>query len=194
MDFQRMRRDRLVQHYAPAMPLCRLILEHLNPLTQQGENRVVSMLFPMEKVFEAYVTAKLPGQFRDWRVAAQATGQALIEEHLNRRMFMLLPDLLLTRDHTRVIADTKWKLINQSDRSNKYGISQADIYQLFGYSQKYLANQQFREVVLIYPACDTFTEPLEPFWYRKTSEVLYVAPYDLENEKLILPEASQFVK
>ena len=189
-DLKRMRRDRLVQHYAPAMPLCRLILERLNPLTQQGENQVVSMLFPMETVFEAYVAAKLPGQFRNWRVATQAKGHSLIDEHLQRRMFALRPDLMLTRDNTRVIADTKWKLIDQTNRSDKYGISQADIYQLFGYSQKYLANQKFREVLLIYPASDTFSRPLNPFWYRKGTEVLYVVPYDLQIETLILPEDS----
>ena len=85
---------------------------------------------------------------------------------------------------------TKWKLINQANRSDKYGISQADIYQLFGYTKKYLENQQQREVLLVYPASDTFTDPLEPFWYRKGHEVLYVVPYDLDNETLILPTDS----
>jgi 5-methylcytosine-specific restriction enzyme subunit McrC len=189
-DFQRMRRDRLVQHYAPAMPLCKLILYSLNPLTQQGENQVVSMLFPMETVFEAYVAAKLPAQLRRWRVSSQATGKALIEGHLDRKMFNLKPDLLLTRSKEHVIADTKWKLINQANRSEKYGISQSDIYQLFAYAQKYLDNQQHREVLLVYPASDTFDRPLDPFWYRKGNEVLHVVPYDLNNETLILPTES----
>jgi 5-methylcytosine-specific restriction enzyme subunit McrC len=190
LDFQRMQRDRLVQHYSPAMPLCRLILYSLNPLTEQGGNQVVSMLFPMETVFEAYVAAKLPQQFRDWRVSSQVTGKALVDEHLNRRMFYLRPDLMFSQAHTRVIGDTKWKLIDQANRGDKYGVSQADIYQLFGYTQKYLENQHFREVMLIYPLCDTFSQPLEPFWYRKGSDVLYVVPYDLNNETLILPSES----
>ncbi|MEQ9566020.1 MAG: hypothetical protein RLN85_09440, partial [Pseudomonadales bacterium] len=193
-DFQRMQRDRLVQHYAPAMPLCRLILNSLNPLTQQGAYQVVSMLFPMESVFEAYVAAKLPQQFREWRVAIQVTGRSLIEEHRQRRMFQLRPDLMFTRDHFRVIADAKWKLISQADRGDKYGISQADIYQLYGYARKYLENQKFREVILIYPACDTFSEPLEPFWYCKGDEVLYVAPYDLQEDKLQLPKSSHLAE
>jgi 5-methylcytosine-specific restriction enzyme subunit McrC len=190
LDFQRMQRDRLVQHYSPAMPLCRLILYSLNPLTEQGANQVVSMLFPMETVFEAYVAAKLPQQFRGWRVSSQVTGKALVDEHLNRRMFYLRPDLMFSEAHTRVIGDTKWKLIDQANRGDKYGISQADIYQLFGYTQKYLENQNFHEVMLIYPLCDTFSQPLEPFWYRKGSDVLYVVPYDLNNETLILPTES----
>ena len=191
LDFQRMRHDRLVQHYAPAMPLCRLILENLNPLTQQGENQVVSMLFPMETVFEAFVAAKLSSQFARWRVSKQVWGQALVDEHLGRKMFNLSPDIVFTQGQSRVIADTKWKLIDEGNRSDKYGISQADIYQLFGYSRKYLEQQDYREVILIYPASDTFTEPLEPFWYRESSEVLYVVPYDLNSERLILPTDSR---
>lgn len=190
VDFRRMHRDRLVQHYASALPLCKLILFNLNPLTEQGENQVVSMLFPMETVFESYVAAKLPSQLPGWRITAQATGKALIEEHLGRRMFNLLPDLHISRSQQHVIADTKWKLIDQSDRANKYGISQADIYQLFGYTKKYLKNQSHREVLLVYPASDTFTEPLEPLWYREGHEVLYVVPFDIDREVLDLPNDS----
>ena len=51
LDFQRMQKDRLIQHYMPAMPACRMILENLNPLTQEGDRQAISMLFPMEKVF-----------------------------------------------------------------------------------------------------------------------------------------------
>ena len=190
LDIQRMRRDRLVQHYSPAMPLCRLILFRLNPLTQQGENQVVSMLFPMEKVFEAYVGAKLPKQLPGWRISEQVTGRALVEEHLGRRMFELRPDLMLTSADRSAIADTKWKLIDQNSRSEKYGISQSDVYQLFGYSKKYLGGHAFREVLLIYPACDTFDRPLPPFWYESGEEVLHVVPYDLMSETLVLPSES----
>ena len=191
IDLQRMQRDRLIQHYAPAMPLCKLILFGLNPLTQQGENQVISMLFPMEKVFEAYVGAKLPLQFPDWRISEQATGRALVEEHMGRRVFELHPDLMLTNAHRCVIGDTKWKLIDQNNRSDKYGISQSDIYQLFGYTKKYLAGHPLKEVLLIYPASDTFDRPLSPFWYEEGEEVLHVVPYDLANETLVLPSESQ---
>ena len=189
-DFQRMQRDRLIQHYSPAMPLCKLILFGLNPLTQQGNHQVVSMLFPMEKVFEAYVSAKLRRQLPKWRISEQATGRALVEEHLGRRIFELRPDLMLRSANSCVIADTKWKLIDQNNRSEKYGISQSDIYQLFGYAKKYLAEHTQKEVLLIYPACDTFDRPLSPFWYSSGEEVLYVVPFNLRNETLFLPSES----
>ena len=186
-DFNRVRRDRFIQHYQSAIPLCRLILENLNPLTRQGENHIVSMLFPMESVFEAYVAAKLQQQFRDWKVSSQIGGESLVEEHLGRQMFALRPDLMLSQGHFNIVADTKWKLIDQSNRSDKYGISQADVYQLFGYARKYLQNQNLREVLLIYPACETFSKPLEPFWFQPASDVLHIVPYDLEEDVLLLP-------
>ena len=191
VDFQRMRQDRLVQHYAPAMPLCKLILSGLNPLTQQGESHVVSMLFPMEQVFENFVAAKLPKQLATWRVRSQVSNNSLVVNHLDKSMFGLRPDLLFARGENRVIGDTKWKLVNQYDRQNRYGISQQDIYQLFAYAEKLLGGQDFREVLLIYPATDAFKEPLAPFWYRAHSEVLWVVPYDLSTETLILPGESQ---
>ena len=182
------KKDRLIQHYAPAMPICRLILEGLNPLTQQGERKAVSMLFPMEKVFEDFVAAKLGHQFEHWNVSTQVRGKSLVQRHIDRRIFNLIPDLELSRGGLRLIADTKWKLLDQSDRSGKYNISQADIYQLFAYAKKYLAGQSTREVYLIYPASDTFTKPLRAFWYAHGIEVLHVLPYDLEAEVLLLPE------
>jgi len=187
-DFQRMQRDRLIQHYEPAMPLCRMIIEGLNPLTQRGERSAVSMLFPMERVFEDFVAAKLPEQFRDWRVHTQVGGQALIERHKGGKMFRLRPDLELRRGELRLIADTKWKLIDQTDKSKNYKISQADIYQLFGYLKKYLPDQNLKEVYLIYPLTDAFTEALQPFWYSKPGEKLLVVPYDLDQECLLIPE------
>jgi len=50
--------------------------------------------------------------------------------------------------------------------------------------------QMRKEVLLVYPASDTFTKPLKPFWYRAHDEVLYVVPYDFNSENLILPSQS----
>ena len=192
MDFRAVQQDRLIQHYEPAMPTCRLILEGLNPLTQEGNRRALSVLFPMNQLFESFVSAKLEKPLRDWRVSTQIRGQALIEKHRGSKIFALIPDIELRRGQERVVADTKWKLLDQRSRPNKYGISQADIYQLFAYSRKYLATQEQRRVILIYPRTDSFNQPLEPFWFEENKDenedVLYVLPYDLEDERLIAPK------
>lgn len=69
------------------------------------------------------------------------------------RKFALRPDIVITGTGSsdcnrteRIILDTKWKrLVN--DRGRNYGISQADMYQMFAYSQKY----QTSEIWLLYP-------------------------------------------
>lgn len=190
LDFRRVQRDRLIQHYEPAMPVCRLILSRLNPLTKEGESKAVSMLFPMEKVFEDFVSSRLPKQFPNWIVSSQVHGQALVESHNGSVMFRLIPDLELRKRHTpvRVIADTKWKLIDETERSKNYKITQADIYQLYAYLKKYLADQAKREVLLIYPKSESFQSPLPVFTYSDPAECLWVLPYDLERESLLVPE------
>jgi 5-methylcytosine-specific restriction enzyme subunit McrC len=189
-DFHRIQRDRLIQHYLPAMPVCRLLLESLNPLTQQGSNRAISMLFPMERVFEDFVAAKLRKQLEGWKIKTQARGRSLIENHRERKMFALVPDMVLSNETRKIVADTKWKLIDQAARDNKYKISQPDIYQLFAYSKKFLGGQDVKEVILIYPASEKFDSPLEPFWYEDLNEVLHVVPFDLATETLLLHEES----
>ena len=186
-DFRSVRRDRNIQHYQPAMPTCRLILEGLNPLTQSGENRALSMLFPMSRVFEDYVAAKLPSLMPKWKVNRQVKRHSLIENHGGERFFGLIPDLEFVRDPDRIVADTKWKLIDQSDRANNYGITQADVYQLYGYAKKYLTSQKVKRVILIFPQTDEFDQPLKPFWFRENDEVLHVLPFDVEADELVAP-------
>ena len=188
MDFRTVQKDRMIQHYELAMPTCRLILEDLNPLTQEGDRRALSPLFPMNQVFEDYASVKLRQKFKNWQVSTQINGQTLVDRHRGKKIFRLIPDLEFRRGKERVLADTKWKLLDQNAESEKYGISQADIYQLFAYSQKYLSTQSPRRVILIFPSTDTFNQPLEPFWFEKKKDVLYVLPYDLAEDRLITPE------
>jgi hypothetical protein len=54
-DFRRWSRDRLMQHYRPIRTWCELILGDRNPMAVLGEWTGLSLLFPMEKVFERYV-------------------------------------------------------------------------------------------------------------------------------------------
>jgi 5-methylcytosine-specific restriction enzyme subunit McrC len=191
LDFQRRQHDRNIQHYDRAMPLCRLILERLNPLTKEGEKRAVSMLFRMEKVFEDYVSAKLPLLYQGWAVSTQVQSRALIERHDGKRKFYLIPDLLMKKGGTTIVADTKWKLLDETDSEHNYGIAQSDVYQLFTYLKKYLGHQDHRLALLIYPKTESFGKPLADFWYRtglSESEKLKVVPYDLENDRLLIDE------
>ena len=188
-DFRLVRNERLIQHYQPAMPICRLILEGLNPLATSGDHRVLSMFFDMNKVFENYVAVKLREQFPQWRQRTQTSEYSLVENHAGRKMFRMQPDLEFVQGNRRVVADTKWKLLEPINGKANYGISQSDVYQMFAYAQKYLATQERKRILLIYPRHDEFQNPLSPFWFKEEPhEVLYVLPFDLEADKLIVPE------
>lgn len=183
-DFRAIKQDRFVNHYQKALPLCRLILARLNPLTKQGQNQCISVLFDMNRVFESYVASKLSTQFPRWHLKTQVRHQYLIEVHRGERKFGLKPDLEFSQGDFCVIADTKWKLIDEARQP--YDIKQPDLYQMFAYAKKYLHSQLIKVVVLVYPATDNFTQPLKPFWFdRDRKEVLLVLPYDLESGELI---------
>ena len=64
--------------------------------------------------------------------------------------FLLRPDIVIrNEDLSQVfIIDTKWKVL--SDTKINYGISQADMYQMYAYQKKYEA----KNVTLLYPFTD----------------------------------------
>ena len=179
-DFKRWQADRLMAHYQSIKPWCELILNQQMPLAVAGDWHGISMLFPMEKLFERYVEAWLRHNLpTSARLTAQARSQYLCQ-HNGSPMFRLEPDLLIENGKTRWVLDTKWKRLDAHDRENKYGVSQADFYQLYAYGQKYLSNQSLGELVLIYPKWRKFDQPLAPFSFDERLK-LSVLPFDLEE-------------
>ena len=189
-DFQRVRLDRGIAHYDGALAWARLILEDESPLTGSGGHSAPSLLFPMEAVFEAFVAKHLVRQLATglW-LRTQARSLSLVR-HLEKDWFRLKPDLLVQASKvTRVVLDTKWKLIDghQATGSDKYGLDQGDFYQLHAYGQNYLDG--LGDVVLIYPKTNAFNEALPVFEFPKSSGLrLWVLPFGLRDKRLLLPQ------
>ena len=92
----------------------------------------------------------------------------------------------------RLVLDTKWKLLDgtNGNGSDKYGLAQADFYQLHAYGQSYLDGQG--DVILIYPRTDAFDRPLPVFEFPKTRGLrLWVLPFCLRKRALIWPESGE---
>jgi 5-methylcytosine-specific restriction enzyme subunit McrC len=177
-DFRAWRTDRLMAHYARARPWCELVLYRRMPYSLVGEWHGISMLFPMEKLFERFVATWLaravePGV----KMRSQASSEYLCHQN-GEQMFRLSPDIVLELGTTRWILDTKWKLVDETDRANKYGLNQSDLYQLFAYGMKYLA-QGGGNLVLIYPRATTFRNPLDAFDLGHGLK-LHALPFDLD--------------
>lgn len=195
MDFKAWRDGRLMAHYAPIFPWCQLVLGQHLPMAVQGDWHGMSMLFPMEKLFERFVEAALRRNLpKTVRLAAQSRTTHLCQ-HEGKGFFQLRPDLMLDYGGQRVILDAKWKRLNTGARDKKYGIAQSDFYQLFAYGHKYIdASQPQKELVLIYPKTSTFSAPLPPFTFAP-GMTLWVLPFELGTkageEQLIVPSTMQ---
>lgn len=184
------REGKLFSQYEDIKPWCELILLNINPSFQYGERRGISLLFSMPQLFEKYVAKKLQTQLKPGhRLWIQPSRQTLVSHILKNGLlqnwFVMEPDLAIYKgNECQVILDTKWKLINQdkANSSDKYGISQADLYQMYAYGNKYLKAKG--RLVLIYPAHQKLTKQLPQFNYSDELS-LFVLPFDLEKEQLL---------
>lgn len=188
-DFKAWRGGRLMAHYVHILPWCQLVLGQQLPLAVQGAWHGMSLLFPMEKLFERFVEAALLRQLPPTARLKRQSRDTHLCDHDGRGFFQLRPDLVLEHAGQRVILDPKWKRLTGA-RSQKYGISQSDFYQLFAYGHKYIeSSQTHKELVLIYPKTAVFTAPLLPFSFG-AGMTLWVLPFELGDragdERLIV--------
>ena len=140
---------RLQRRYASVVDWANAFLDRLYPDVRSGPNRVCSLLFDMNRLFERYAARLI-------RPSAQALGLRLIEQGPKRYLardeserghLLMQPDITLTdgQDAPRAIFDAKWKLL--SGNSSKTGISPADLYQMSSYASAFRCPL----VTLLYP-------------------------------------------
>ena len=112
-----------------------------------GSEIAVALLFPMETLFESYIAVQLKRLLNnsDYTVSAQDKTHHLFE---NPTKFLMKPDIVIKNDSNVFVMDTKWKLLSEAKAN--YGISQADMYQMYAYQKKYSAES----VTLLYPMTD----------------------------------------
>lgn len=197
-DFRQWQSGRLLSHYQPIRPWCELVLGQYMPMIGHSEWRGMSLLFPMDRLFEAYVADHL-----NKRLATNVTLSTQVSHHhlcthQDQNIFRLKPDLLVSwpdqAGQTKtVVLDTKWKRLDISQ--NRYNIKDSDLQQMFAYSYFYLNHQS--DVILIYPKSNSFTEALEPFFFNISGQNsskantqiarLLVLPFDLEQNQLLQP-------
>jgi len=193
-DFRCVRLDRGMRSYADALAWARLILDELSPISGTGQYHAPSLLFPMERLFEAYVAKHLARQLRGPAyLKTQAQSHHLVR-HIERDWFRLKPDLLVRESgKDLLVLDTKWKLLdkNRNGGTHKYGLAQADFYQLHAYGQSYLDGTG--DVILIYPLTDLFDRALPVFAFPKTQGLrLWAIPFCLRTRTLALPADAPF--
>lgn len=166
-DFSKVSIDRNSKDYTRLMDWSKIFLYNKSFTTFAGESIGRALLFPMEKVFEAYVAKWVKRVFGEagYYVTAQDSGYYLFDEP--HRKFRLRPDIVVRKNGTTIIMDTKWKRLNKNPNQN-YGISQADMYQMYAYAKKYseemIDEESVPEVWLLYPYYDEVKDfEIDPF-------------------------------
>lgn len=155
-DFSKVHIDRNTRDYKMLMQWSKVFLMNKSFTTFSGADRSRALLFPMESIYESYVAKymkKVMGP-AGWEVSTQDRGHFLFIEP--RKQFALRPDIVMERKGRVIVLDTKWKRLINNERKN-YGISQADMYQMYAYSKKY----ETSEIWLLYPVNDDMREHQE---------------------------------
>lgn len=188
LDLKQVKIDRSMGYYQDVLAWCKLLLSGTGPTASSGKFNTLTLLYPMERLFEDYVAhclqSKMPEYFGEGaKLKTQVGGKTLVEEHNGKSMFRLRPDLAVMQGNKPTwVMDTKWKMLDASNRAKNYGISQTDMYQLYAYGHKFLTGDD-KKLMLIYPLNNKFNKALPVFKYADGFE-LWAVPFDLSKIEL----------
>jgi 5-methylcytosine-specific restriction enzyme subunit McrC len=168
LPWKLVRIDRTNRSWKTLFDLARLFLRREWQATHhafQGPEGV-TLLFPMNDLFEAYIAALLRRALTPLglEVVAQGglrycLGDWSFDAECQGRVFQTKPDILIRRSGVIVgVLDTKWKKLAADPLDRKHGVGQQDVYQLMAYARLY----QCERLMLLYPAA-----PGQPSGLRK---------------------------
>jgi len=154
LPWKQVKIDRTNRRWETLYGLARLFLKrewqstHADPTARHA----ITLLFPMNKLFEAYITALMKRALAGTNLTVHAQGgflNCLIEEGENgEESFQTRPDIRIKDGQSTImVIDTKWKIISSNINDRKRGVIQSDVYQMMAYARLYRPN----EVMLLYP-------------------------------------------
>ena len=145
-DFSKIVSDRKTADYQTALLWSKVFLMGKSFTSFSGSEVAFALLFPMETLFESYIAVQLKKMLghSGYTLSAQDKTYHLFDEP---RKFLMKPDIVIKNKALGqvFVMDTKWKVL--SDAKANYGISQADMYQMYAYQKKYTSEN----VTLLYP-------------------------------------------
>ncbi|MFA6138734.1 MAG: McrC family protein [Sulfurimonas sp.] len=176
-DFKKVRIDRQMNDYELVLQWAKIFLYSNSFSPYKGNDVAFALLFDMNLLFESYVGYMLRKKGLEVALQDREHHLAYLESYEGK--FQLKPDIIIKHEDEVIIADTKWKLLNE-DKTHQ-GVSQSDMYQLYAYGTKY-TNPKCENMYLIYPKNeDNLLE--QQYHYEKDLDglKLKVLFFDLEN-------------
>ena len=167
--------DRSMSHYQAVMQWVRLIVFQHGLATFSGSNTNLSLLFPMEQVFEDFLVASFRRHQQRYRVTSQGLRKSMATID-GQPVFSTQPDIALREgDQPPFILDAKWKEVDATTYDRKHGITQSDVYQLHAYATRYGCSA----VALIYPRNVNFKSTLRYRFFD--GRTLLAVPFDITH-------------
>lgn len=135
--------DRKTEDYRMAIKLAKLLLQHTVPNRVGKGDRVLALMFDMNKLWEEYVYISLRRQLKDdYVVRGQESMRFWQQEDGSYKT--IRPDIVIrqkTGGNVTAILDTKWKCPDKSP-------SDGDLHQMFVYSKMF----NTEKISLLYPS------------------------------------------
>ena len=140
IDFDRLHYDRKTTGYKQAITLARLILLTLNPQIASGQEKVIALLFDMNRLWEEWLLTTYRSTYRNdptVNVLGKKKQRFWGSGHGNK---VVETDILIKRNDRHIILDAKWKTPGPLP-------SDDELKQMFAYNLTW--NSQ--EAWLVYP-------------------------------------------
>ena len=149
-DFSACIPDRNMKDYERVLLWCGIFLMGKSFTSFAGSSVAFALLFPMETLYESFIAARLRSVLDPHVFSMTAQDKTYHLFDFPGKSFLMKPDIAIKRkaDGAFFICDTKWKVL--SEDVPHYGISQADMYQMYAYQKKYSA----KNITLLYPMTD----------------------------------------
>lgn len=184
--------DRSNSRWETIEHLARLLLQSCFQTVHTGKQKGLSLLFDMNRLFEAYVTriARKSLCPLGYSVRSQSPVRNLALSPTDIKCFYTKPDLHAQLGNRIFVFDAKWKRIDRSKAN--FGISQSDAYQMYAYAQIY----QAETVILIYPDDRELGQAYysTPRWdFEETNTSLKLATLNMMNEKIAVSEFTDLI-
>jgi 5-methylcytosine-specific restriction enzyme subunit McrC len=135
--FNAIKLNRNTSRYEEALNLARLIILNYSPDIKSGKEKMLSILFDMNTLWEEYVLATLKKECRG--TSTKVNGQSSKRFWGSRT---IRPDIVIEKeDGELVVVDTKWKRLSNTSASVE------DLRQMYAYGRFWNAEK----VMLLYP-------------------------------------------
>lgn len=173
-DFDKIVADRKTTDYQTALMWSKVFLMGKSFTSFSGSEVAFALLFPMETLFESYIATQLKKMLNGtgYTLSAQDKTYHLFDEP---KKFLMKPDIVIRhRELKRIfVMDTKWKVL--ADSKANFGISQADMYQMYAYQNKYHSEN----VTLLYPLTEKVEQNKDIEFYANDGTNIRIRFIDL---------------